>query len=97
MNVRAEDLRWQTGASRWRRIRTVIITDDGRQRGRLAGRRDTVVVTTPLELVFALEEAAAQLATIVLGGRFVSDHDLAGFLNEHYPQVGVDRLGAEAN
>ena len=97
MNVRAEDLRWQTGASRWSRIRTVIITDDAGQRGRLAERRDTIVVLTPLELVFALEEGATLVSTVILAGRFVFDHDLAAFLNDHYPQLGLDRLGAEAN
>ncbi len=97
MNVRAQDLRWQSGAGQWSRIRTLVITDDMGQRGRLADRRDTVVVTTPLELVFALEEAAMPISTVVLAGRYMFDHNLSAFLCEHYPQVGVARLGAEAN
>lgn len=97
MNLRAEDLRWQTGASRWSRIRILVITDDVGLRGRLARRRDVAVVATPLELVVALEEGASLISMVVLGGRFVSDHDLTAFLNEHYPEVGLDRLGAETN
>jgi hypothetical protein len=97
MNLRAEDLRWQTGTSRWSRIRTLIITDDVGLSSRLAGRRDTVVVATPLELVFALEAGASLISTIVLGGRFERDHDLTAFLHDHYPQVGLGRLGVETN
>jgi hypothetical protein len=97
MNVRAEDLRWQSGATRWSRIRTLVITDDVAQRTTLTGRRDTAVVATPLELVFALEHAAALIATIVLAGRFVFDHSLTAFLRENYPDLGIDRLEEEAN
>ncbi len=97
MNLRAGDLRWQTGGSRWSRIRTVVISDDAGQRRRLAERRHTAVVATPLELVFALEEAGRMVWTIMLGGRFVLDHDLVAFLGETYPQIGVDWLGVETN
>ena len=97
MNLRAEDLRWQTGRSRWAKIRTLIITDDAGQRRRLAERHDTVVVATPLELVFALEDTDRLISTIVLAGRFVDDGDLATFLGDTYPQIGVDWLGVEAN
>lgn len=97
MNLRAQDLRWQTGASRWSRIRTLVITDDAGQRKRLAERRHTVVVATPLELVFALEDSDKMISTIVLAGRFVVDRDLLSFLGETYPQIGVDWLGVEAN
>lgn len=97
MNMRAGDLRWQTGPLRWSRIRTVIITDDSGQPGRLAERRDTAVVRTPLELLFALEEGATVVSRIILAGRFVFDHDLAAFLQDNYPQVGLARLSAEAN
>ena len=96
MHLRAGDLRWQTGATRWSRIRTVVITDDARQRQRFATRRDTVVVATPLELVFALEDAQPTLAKVILAGRFVLDHTLVSFLGETYPQLAVDWLG-EAN
>lgn len=97
MHLSAGDLRWQTGATRWSRIRTIVITDDAGQRQRLATRRDTIVVSTPLELVFALEDTHRMIATIVLSGRFVLDHALVSFLGESYPQLGVDWLGAEAN
>ena len=75
----------------------VIISDDTELRARLAGRRDTVVVATPLELLFALEAGATRIAKIMLAGRFVRDHDLAAFLGEQYPEVGLDRLEVEAN
>ena len=97
MHLRAEDLRWQTGATRWSRIRTVVITDDAGQRSRLATRRDTLVVSTPLELVFALEDAQRTLSTVVLAGRFALDQALVSFLGENYPQLGVDRIAVEAN
>lgn len=97
MQLRAGDLRWQTGASRWSRIRTLVITDDAEQRQRLATRRDTVVVGSPLELVFALEDTHRTITTIVLAGRFVLDHGLVSFLGESYPDIGVDRVGAETN
>lgn len=97
MNLRAHDLRWQTGATRWSRVRTLVITDDAGQRSRLAERRDTVVVASPLELVFALADPDRMISTIVLAGRFVLDRELVTFLGETYPQIGVDWLGAEAN
>jgi len=97
MNARAEQLSWEPGASRWSRIRTLIISDDPGQRERLGERHDTVVVATPLELVFALEQSEELISTVLLAGRFVFDHDLARFLDETYPQVGLDRLGVEAN
>jgi len=96
MNLRAEDLRWQTGATRWSRIRRVVITDDEEQQPS-ATRRDTVVVTTPLELVFALEDRHKMISTVVLAGRFALDHALVSFLGENYPQVNIDWLGEEAN
>src|SRR5688500_9101355 len=97
MNLRAGDLRWQTGATRWTRVRTVVITDDAGQRKRLATRRNMAVVATPLELVFALEDNDPSVSTVVLAGRFVVDHALVSFLGENYPQVGVHWLGVEAN
>lgn len=97
MNLRAEDLRWQTGPSRWSRIRTLVISDDAGQRGRLTERRDTLVVATPLELLFALEHGDRMISTVVLAGRFVLDTGLVSFLGETYPEIGVDWLGAEAN
>lgn len=97
MNLRAEDLRWQTGPSRWSRIRTLVISDDAGLRGRLTERRDTLVVATPLELVYALEEVGRMVSSIVLAGRFVVDSALVSFLGETYPQISVDWLGAEAN
>ena len=55
------------------------------------------VVSTPLELVFALEDRHVTISTVVLAGRFVLDHALVSFLGESYPEIGVDWLGAEAN
>jgi hypothetical protein len=97
MNLRAGDLRWQTGASRWSRIRVLVISDDAGQRRRLAERRNILVVSTPLELLFALENNDQLISTVMLAGRFVNDGDLATFLGETYPQLGIDWLGAEAN
>lgn len=95
MNAHAEDLRGDALA-RWQRIRTLIITDDRSQQVRLRERHDTIVVGTPLELIVALEQAHRLVSTVVLAGRFVLDQDLAGFLRDFYPELGVDWLGAEA-
>lgn len=79
----------------WPRIRTLIITDDRGQRARLAARSDTRVVGTPLELISMLEHGEL-ISTVLLAGRFVEDAALPAFLQESYPQLGVDWLGAEA-
>ena len=97
MHLRAEDLRWQTGATRCSRIRTLVITDDAGHRQRFATRRDTIVVTTPLELVYALDAAQETISKIVLAGRFALDQALVDFIGENYPEVGVDWLGVETN
>jgi hypothetical protein len=90
----AEELR--EVVTRWRAIRTLVITDDRGQQLRLRERDDTIVVGTPLELIVALEAAHRLVSTVVLAGRFVLDHDLAGFLRDFYPELGVDGLGVEA-
>ena len=77
--------------------RILIVDDDAGQRSRLAERRDTVVVATPLELVFALEHTGVTVSTVMLAGRFVRDRVLMSFLGETYPQIGVDWLGVETN
>src|SRR5436190_2049108 len=65
MSLRAGDLRWQTGASRWSKVRTLVITDDAGQRRRLAERRDTVAVGTLIVLVHsALADRLARATAI---------------------------------
>ena len=75
----------------------MVITDDAGQRQRLATRRATIAVATPLELVFALEDPRGMISTVVLAGRFVLDQTLVSFLAESYPQIRIDWLGVEAN
>ncbi len=97
MNLRAEDLRWQSGGARWVRIRMLMLTDDDIQGRRLQKRRNTVVVGTPLDLIVLLESTQQTMSTIVLAGRFACDPEVESTLRELYPELGIVRLEPEAN
>ncbi len=97
MNLRAEDLRWQSGGARWARIRMLMLTDDDVEGRRLQKRRNTIVVRTPLELIVLIESTAQTMSTIVLAGRFARDVELETSLRELYPELGIVRLEPEAN
>ena len=45
---------------------------------------DTLMVTTPLDLIRHLENPSNGLVTIILTGRFAHDQDLISFLREGY-------------
>jgi hypothetical protein len=45
---------------------------------------DTLLVTTPLDLIRHLEDPSNGLVTIILTGRFAADQDLISFLREGY-------------
>ena len=96
MNLRAEDLRWQSGGARWARIRMLMLTDDEIE-GRRQKRRNTRVVGTPLELIALLETTHHMMSTIVLAGRFAADEALHGSLHELYPELGIVRIEPETN
>lgn len=61
------------------------------QRARLAGqwRQDATVVSTPLDMISQLERAVDPISTVVLAGEFAANRELAAFLVEFYPMIGI--------
>jgi hypothetical protein len=51
--------------------------------------RNAHVVRTMLDMISCLESAGSSLVTVVLGGEFADDLEIAGFLRETYPAVNV--------
>lgn len=51
--------------------------------------RNAHVVRTMLDMIAWLERAGEMLVTVVLGGTFARDTELALFLRETYPSVDV--------
>jgi hypothetical protein len=51
--------------------------------------RNAHVVRTMLDMISCLESAGSSLVTVVLGGDFARDLEIAGFLRETYPAVTV--------
>jgi hypothetical protein len=51
--------------------------------------RNAHVVRTMLDMIAWLERAGEMLVTVVLGGTFARDTELASFLRETYPSVDV--------
>lgn len=64
---------------------------------------DTIVVSTPLDLIRILEDQSTCVARVLLAGKFARDYQLRSFLLETYPRVDVvieadrmvDALGEE--
>ena len=51
--------------------------------------RDAHVVRTMLDMIECLERLGAALVTVILGGEYARDRELAMFLRETYPTVDV--------
>jgi hypothetical protein len=51
--------------------------------------RDAHVVRTMLDMIEWLERFGAALVTVILGGDYARDRELAVFLRETYPTVDV--------
>lgn len=94
MNLHARDLRWQSGTTRVARIRRLALTDDEGQRVQLEGRRDTVVVESPRDLMCLLEGDRKLISTVILAGQFAYDAELAALVHHAYPDLGIDRREA---
>lgn len=47
------------------------------------------MVRTMLDMIACLERAGSALVTVILGGDYARDHELASFLRETYPTVDV--------
>jgi hypothetical protein len=47
------------------------------------------VVRTMLDMIDCLDRAGSALMTVVLGGEYASDLEIAAFLRETYPTVDV--------
>jgi len=50
---------------------------------------DTIVVSTPLDLIRILEDQRTSVASVRLVGKFARDHQLSSFIVETYPRVDV--------
>jgi len=95
--------RWPDGSGQFRRIRTLMISADERQRARLKKLRAyAVVVATPLDLIVRLEVDLASkenaLSTVVvLAGTFAANRELATFLLEFYPSIEIVEGSSDAD
>jgi hypothetical protein len=63
-----------------------VVVDDANL---AASWRDAHVVRTMLDMISCLERAGSALVTVVLGGAFARDLEIAGFLRANYPAVDV--------
>jgi hypothetical protein len=55
----------------------------------VGGKRDAIVVWTPLDAIAQLE--TQPIAAVVLRGSFAADRELADFLTESYPQLRIEQ------
>jgi hypothetical protein len=51
--------------------------------------RDAPVVRTLLDMITWLERASDAIATLVLGGEFARDGEIATFVRESYPSIAL--------
>ena len=84
--MRASGQCWPDGSGTWRQMsRTLVLSNELPRRER---RADEVVVGTPLDMIVQLE-GKQPIAKVVLAGAF-ANRELASFLLETYPWVGVE-------
>ncbi|HSD87288.1 MAG TPA: hypothetical protein VLB44_07225 [Kofleriaceae bacterium] len=50
---------------------------------------DTIVVSTPLDLIQILEDPGTCVVRVHLVGKFARDHQLSSFIAETYPRIEV--------
>jgi hypothetical protein len=65
---------------------SLVVVNDASQ---AASWRDAQVVRTMLDMIAWLERAGSALVTVVLGGEYAADLEIASFLRETYPSVEV--------
>ena len=85
---------WPRGTGKlgtFSKVRTVVVSNDHDHRERLeqAGRDDTLVVATPLDLIQALLNERHLISAVVLTGAFARSKELTAFLYENYPMLRV--------
>jgi hypothetical protein len=68
---------------------TIVVAEQDEARPRPSARRNTLVVTTPLEVIARLELARDEIGTVVLTGAAEANQELATFLAEAYPCLRV--------
>lgn len=86
--MRMRTRRWAEGSGTWiplQRPRTLVVTPRPLDVDDL----DTLVVTTPLDLIARLEVDQLPIDTIVLSGVFAADLALCNFLRETYPGIMI--------
>jgi hypothetical protein len=80
--------RWPDGSGTWiplQRPHTLVVTPRPLDVDDL----DTLVVTTPLDLIARLELDGLPIEKIVLSGVFAADLALCNFLRETYPGIAI--------
>lgn len=65
---------------------SLVVVNDASQ---AASWRDAHVVRTMLDMIAWLERAGSALVTVILGGTFARDLELASFLRETYPSADI--------
>jgi hypothetical protein len=81
--------RWPESSGTWTPLqqrRTVIVTPRPLD---VVDDVDTLVVTTPLDLIARLEVDQLPIDMIVLSGQFAADRALCNFLRETYPEIAI--------
>lgn len=63
----------------------VVVSDPGAA----APWRGAHVVRTMLDMIARIEHAGSALVTVILGGEFARDSEIASFLRETYPSIQV--------
>jgi len=69
---------------------TLIVSVE-RESSSNSGTEDPVVVRTPLDAIMRLERRPQRIRTVVLAGAYATNDELAKFINEAYPWVGVEQ------
>lgn len=87
--MKQRQMRWPEGTGQFRRMHTVVVSNDAEHRVLLAAcaHPDTTVVATPLDVISRLE-ADAPIGRVVLVGS-AAESELALFLREFYPALDI--------
>lgn len=73
---------WPDASGVFNAPRTLVMTTEPHSEPRRNA--ETLLVTTPLDLIRHLEDPSNGLVTIILTGHFAADQDLISFLREGY-------------
>ena len=68
---------------------TIVVSRRKSTVPRRRSRGETLVVTTPLEVIARLEQDREHVGTVVLAGSFAANRELVTFLTESYPALQI--------